>query len=134
MKAHMDRQLHHQLVQRALDLGRSANPAAVSELARLLNTPIAEVRRLAASALGKLAAFGADAAVAVRALVPVALHDPHPQVQQYALKALKASDYKIGMLKKQQLYQQQGKRLISLYPDDKTRMHEVLLGKLDKYR
>jgi hypothetical protein len=44
------------------------------------------------------------------------------------------ADYKIGMLKKQQLYQQQGKRLISLYPDDKTRMHEVLLGKLDKYR
>jgi RNase P subunit RPR2 len=95
MKAHMDRQLHHQLVQRALDLGRSANPAAVSELARLLNTPIAEVRRLAASALGKLAAFGADAAVAVRALVPVALHDPHPQVQQYALKALKAYGAKV---------------------------------------
>jgi hypothetical protein len=86
----MDRQLHHQLVQRVLELGRSMDPAAVSELARLLGMPTAEVRRLAASALGKLADFGADAAVAVRALAPVALQDPHPQAQQYALKALKA--------------------------------------------
>jgi len=44
------------------------------------------------------------------------------------------ADYKIGMLKKQQLYQQQGKRLISLYPDDKPRMREILLEKLGKYR
>jgi hypothetical protein len=43
------------------------------------------------------------------------------------------ADYKIGMLKKQQLYQQQGKRLISLYPDDKPQMQERLLGKLTKY-
>ncbi|MEZ4601595.1 MAG: HEAT repeat domain-containing protein [Syntrophotaleaceae bacterium] len=44
------------------------------------------------------------------------------------------ADYKIGMLKKQKLYQQQGKRLISLYPDDKPRMREILLEKLGKYR
>jgi hypothetical protein len=44
------------------------------------------------------------------------------------------ADYKIGMLKKQQLYQQQGKKLISLYPDDKPRLHEVLLCKLQKLR
>ena len=44
------------------------------------------------------------------------------------------ADYKIGMLKKQQLYQQQGKRLVSLYPADRPRMREVLLGKLGKYR
>jgi len=44
------------------------------------------------------------------------------------------ADYKIGMLKKQQLYQQQGKKLISLYPDDKPRMREVLLTKLDKLK
>jgi hypothetical protein len=43
------------------------------------------------------------------------------------------ADYKIGMLKKQQLYQQQGKRLISLYPDDKPQMQERLLSKLAKY-
>ncbi|NTV15699.1 MAG: HEAT repeat domain-containing protein [Desulfobulbaceae bacterium] len=44
------------------------------------------------------------------------------------------ADYKIGMLKKQQLYQQQGKRLVSLYPADRPRLREVLLGKLGKYR
>jgi len=44
------------------------------------------------------------------------------------------ADYKIGMLKKQQIYQQQGKRLVSLYPEDKPRMREELLSKLAKYR
>ena len=44
------------------------------------------------------------------------------------------ADYKIGMLKKQKLYQQQGKRLISLYPVDKPRMREVLLGKLERLK
>ena len=86
----MDKQLHHQAVQRALALGRSTDPAALPELARLLKMPSAEVRRLAASAIGKLAGFGADDQAAVQALAPAALHDPHPQTQQYALKALKA--------------------------------------------
>jgi hypothetical protein len=44
------------------------------------------------------------------------------------------ADYKIGMLKKQQLYQQQGKKLISLYPDDKPRLKQVLLDKLQKLK
>jgi hypothetical protein len=44
---------------------------------------------LAASAIGKLIGFGADPVAAVNALAPVALRDPHPQAQQYALKALK---------------------------------------------
>jgi hypothetical protein len=47
---------------------------------------------------------------------------------------METADYKIGMLKKQQLYQQEGKRLISLFPDDKPRMHETLTGKLEKYK
>ena len=47
---------------------------------------------------------------------------------------METADYKIGMLKKQQLYQQQGKRLISLYPQDKPRMREKLLDKLAKYK
>lgn len=47
---------------------------------------------------------------------------------------METADYKIGMLKKQQLYQQQGKKLISLYPEDKPRMQERLLSKLEKYR
>lgn len=42
------------------------------------------------------------------------------------------ADYKIGMLKKQKLYQQQGKKLISLYPDDKPNLRDVLLSKLAK--
>ncbi len=44
------------------------------------------------------------------------------------------ADYKIGMLKKQKLYQQQGKKLISLYPKDKTQMSDVLLAKLEKLK
>jgi hypothetical protein len=44
------------------------------------------------------------------------------------------ADYKIGMLKKQQLYQQQGKKLVSLYPEDKPCMSEVLLEKLEKLK
>jgi len=40
------------------------------------------------------------------------------------------ADYKIGMFKKQQLYQQEGKRLISLHPSDKPRLDTVLLAKL----
>ncbi len=42
-------------------------------------------------------------------------------------------DYKIGMLKKKQLYQQQGKRLISLYREDKPDIEEVLKRKLKRH-
>ena len=44
------------------------------------------------------------------------------------------TDYKIGMLKKQKLYQRQGKKLVSLYPEDKPRMRELLLEKLEKVK
>ena len=44
------------------------------------------------------------------------------------------ADYKIGMLKKQKLYQQQGKKLLSLYPDDKPLMKTVLMDKLAKLK
>ncbi len=89
MNSNMDLNQHHALAQRALELGRSNDPASVPELIRLLSMPSAEIRRLAASALSKLADFGADRVSAVAALAPVALRDPHPQVRQYALKALK---------------------------------------------
>ena len=89
MKSFVDRGQHHVVVQWALDLGRSTDPAGLAELIRLLAYPSAEVRRLAASAIGKLSGFGADPHAAVAALMPVALHDVHPQAQQYALKALK---------------------------------------------
>jgi hypothetical protein len=89
MNSDMDQRLHHAGVQRALALGRGTDPGGVRELISLLAMPSAEIRRLAASAIGKLAGFGADSAIAVAALAPVALGDPHPQAQQYALKALK---------------------------------------------
>jgi hypothetical protein len=89
MNTKMDKDLHHQAVQRALTLGRGTNPAVLPELIALLKHPSSEVRRLAASAIGKLAVFGANPADAVAALGPVALKDPHPQVQQYAMKGLK---------------------------------------------
>ncbi len=89
MNSQMDRLSHHEAVQRALTLGRNTDPAALPELAHLIRMPSAEVRRLAASAIGKLAPFHADPTAAVQALLPVALRDPHPQAQQYALKSLK---------------------------------------------
>jgi len=84
----MDRAIVKRLASRAVELGNSGDGASAAELIELLRTPSQEVRRLAASALGKLAGV-ADAAVAVSALQPV-LRDPHPQVRQYAVKALKA--------------------------------------------
>lgn len=90
MNSGMDRRMHHECVQRAIALGRGTDPSVLPELAGLLKMPSAEIRRLAASAIGKLSGFGADPAAAVVALAPVALRDPHPQVQQYALTALKA--------------------------------------------
>jgi hypothetical protein len=90
MKPSIDQTVHHQSVQHALELGRSCDPHTLPELARLLSMPSSEIRRLAASAIGKIAGFGADPANAVRALAPAALHDPLPQVRQYALKSLKA--------------------------------------------
>lgn len=90
MNSHMDNAQHQALTKRALDLGRSNDPAHLPELLGLLQMPSPEIRRLAASALSKLADFGADAPSAVAGLAPLALKDRHPQVQQYALKALKS--------------------------------------------
>ena len=39
-------------------------------------------------------------------------------------------DYQIGMLIKKQMYQHAGKRLISVYPRDLPRLHELLSAKL----
>ncbi|MEI7880419.1 MAG: hypothetical protein WCI95_06050 [bacterium] len=84
----MHREPEKNLAARAVELGRSGNGAALPELVELIQTPSSEVRRLAASAIGKLAGL-TDAAVAVGTLRPV-LRDPHPQVRQYVVKALKA--------------------------------------------
>lgn len=73
---------------RAVALGRAGVGFGLGELARLLAQPSMHVRRLAASAIGKLAGV-ADSQRAVNILLPV-LRDPHPQVRQYAIKALAA--------------------------------------------
>ena len=90
MKSYMLPEEHHAAVQRVLHLGRSGDARALAELIALLRLPSNEVQRLAASAMGKLAGFGANAAEAVAALAPLALHARHPQTQQYAIRALKA--------------------------------------------
>ncbi|MFA7369592.1 MAG: HEAT repeat domain-containing protein, partial [Kiritimatiellales bacterium] len=84
----MDRNLEKQKRERAVELGRSGDPAVLPELIELVGFPAASVRKLAASAIGKLAGL-ADAAQAVSALVPL-LRDPFPQIRQYTAKAIGA--------------------------------------------
>jgi len=88
MKSPMLPEQHRQAVQRAMALGRGGDPAALPELVGLLRLPSNEIQRLAASAIGKLAEFGADREAAVAALAPLALGARHPQTQQYAIRAL----------------------------------------------
>ena len=126
MKSATDRTMHHEAIQRALALGRAADPHALPELAGLLRMPSAEIRRLAASAIGKLAGFGADPDAAVAALAPIALHDPHPE-KYWGMDTL---DYQIGMLVKKQMYQHAGKRLVSIYPKDLPQLDALLAQKL----
>jgi hypothetical protein len=76
------------LAARAKTLGESASPDVLPELAGFTRSESPLVRRLAASALGKLAGI-ADSAASVDLLRPL-LGDPHPQVRQYAAKALGA--------------------------------------------
>ncbi len=88
MKSPMIPADHQAARQRALELGRSGNPEALAELVGLLSTPSHDVQRLAVSAIGKLAEFGADDEKAVAALAPLAKQARHPQTQQYAIRAL----------------------------------------------
>ena len=80
---------HQAAMRRVLSLGRGGDPAALPELIAMLSLPSHEVQRLAASAIGKLVEFGADAGAAVTALLPPALKARHPQTQQYAIRALR---------------------------------------------
>ena len=84
----MDRAIEKRLCERAVALGNAGDGAALAELAGLSASASAQVRRLAVSAIGKLAGL-AESAGAVGALVPC-LRDVHPQVRQYAVKALAA--------------------------------------------
>lgn len=74
------------LAARATALGDRADAGAFDELTQLTRSESALVRRLAASAIGKLAGI-VPANPAVHALRPL-LADAHPQVRQYAAKAL----------------------------------------------
>jgi len=84
----MDKKLEKRFRERAVELGNSGDPAALVELIELTRSPVANVRRLSASAIGKLAGL-ANGEKAVAAL-HLLLRDGHPQVRQYAIKALKA--------------------------------------------
>jgi len=75
-----------QLAARAKALGDSAAADALPDLLGLCQSASPLARRLAASAIGKLAGI-VDAGAAVAALKPM-LGDVHPQVRQYAAKAL----------------------------------------------
>ena len=76
------------LAARATELGNSADAGALRELVELTRSASPLVRRRAASGLGKLAGI-VCAKTAVKTLQPL-LSDSHPQVRQYAAKALGA--------------------------------------------
>ena len=84
----MNRYLEKRHRERAVKLGNSGDPSVLPELIELTQSPAANARRLAASAIGKLAGL-ADGALAVSALVPM-LRDTKPQVRQYTACALSA--------------------------------------------
>ncbi len=86
----MDRELEGRLSKRAVEIGREGDTAAFDELLTLLRSSSANVRRLAASALGKLAWMGVDQVSAVKALGLMVRSDPHAQTRQYVIRALKA--------------------------------------------
>jgi len=77
----MDKTLEKKYRERAVELGNSGDPAALPELVELTRAPIANVRRLAASAIGKLAGL-AEAAVAVKALQHSGHTFEHKEVTQ----------------------------------------------------
>ncbi len=84
----MDINNERKLAARATELGKSADFRAFDELVELTHSSSALVRRLAASAIGKLAGIVPDDD-AVSTLSSL-LRDTHPQVRQYSAKALGA--------------------------------------------
>ena len=82
----MDRAIEKECASRAVALGNAGDSAALAELIDLTASPSAQVGRVAVSAIGKLAGL-ADEKRAAQALRP-RLRDTHPQVRQYAVKAL----------------------------------------------
>jgi len=73
----------HKVEQRVVALGESGSPEAVPELVEALRHSDGNVRRLAASALGKI-----GDPQAVEPLLALLAAETKPQVRQYAIKAL----------------------------------------------
>jgi hypothetical protein len=73
----------HKVEQRVVALGESGSPEAVPELVEALRHSDGNVRRLAASALGKI-----GDSQAVEPLLTLLAAEAKPQVRQYAIKAL----------------------------------------------
>jgi hypothetical protein len=84
----MTRIFERELVSKAVTLGESGRAEAVEELLKLVKHPSAQVRRVVVSALGKLAMV-AEAGTVLPVLLE-RLGDAHPQVRQYAIKAIPA--------------------------------------------
>jgi hypothetical protein len=74
-------------VDRVVALGKSNDPAVISEIIGFTRSSNGNERRLAASALGRLSRFKPDIYKAIESLERL-LEDEKPQVRQYALKAL----------------------------------------------
>ncbi len=119
----MDLANERTLAARATALGKSARSEALTELTDLTRSDSALVRRLASSALGKLAGI-VDSEVAVGTLLPL-LQDSHPQVRQYSAKALGAfgAAAKAALPDLRDLYRNPGER-------DYVKRSVVTAGKL----
>ena len=84
----MNRTVERNLSKRVVELGNAGKVSALSELLDFLGSPYFHVRRLAVSAIGKFAGI-AEPAEIIPSLINM-LQDKHPQVRQYAIKALSA--------------------------------------------
>jgi len=68
--------------------GLGHRTAAAREFEKFLASPFSDVRRLSASALGKMAPEHPSSDSFLPVLARLAQEDPHPQVRQYAAKAI----------------------------------------------
>lgn len=119
MNSHLDPGLHHEAVQCALALGRGTRVQSDGE--RLIADWLA-AHNLAYRHDERFRILSGHAVRPDFYLPELDLHI------EYC--GLDSADSRVGILKKQQLYQQEGKRLISLHPDDKPLLDAVLRTKL----
>jgi len=81
-------EISSEALRRLLPEGLVCRSQAAAELLGFLGSRFADVRRLAASALGKMAPERPAAGAFLFKLVRAVVADPHPQVRQYAAKAI----------------------------------------------